>query len=73
MSMYKAQMDCFVKTKTFQGLDGREIIFKGERNDILNYIILAMTARKMMKKGVKLTLPMFWRQKRKIFNCQMFQ
>jgi hypothetical protein len=44
-------MDCFTKTITLQGPRGRKIVFKGERNDISNYIVSAITARKMIKKG----------------------
>jgi hypothetical protein len=41
-------MDCFEKTITLRGLNGRRAIFRGERNAILNCIILAMTAGKMI-------------------------
>jgi hypothetical protein len=44
-------MDCFVKTETLQGLNGRRVIFTRERNVILNCIISVMTVRKMMRKG----------------------
>jgi hypothetical protein len=46
LSMNKAQMNCFAKTITLHGLDGRKIMFKEEKN-----IISVMTARKIMKKG----------------------
>jgi hypothetical protein len=39
------------KTITLQGLNGWRVIFKGERNVILNCIILAMTTGKMIQKG----------------------
>jgi len=48
--MNKAQMDCFTKTVTLQGPDGKKIVFRGERNVIPNCIISAMAARKMIKK-----------------------
>lgn len=51
LTRYKAQMDCFAKTITLRGLNGRRAIFRGERNAILNCIILAMTAGKMIQKG----------------------
>ena len=51
LSMNKAQMDCFTKTVTLQGPNGKKIVFRGERNVIPNCIISAMTARKMLKKG----------------------
>jgi hypothetical protein len=53
LSANKAQMDCFTKTITLQGPDGRKIVFKGERNVILNCIISAMVTRKMIKMGCK--------------------
>jgi len=43
-------MDCFTKTVTLQGPNGRRVIFKGEKNAIPNCIISVMTARKMVKK-----------------------
>jgi len=46
-------MDCFTKTTTLQGPRGRKIVFKGERNDISNYIVSAITTRKMIKKGLR--------------------
>jgi hypothetical protein len=49
--MNKAQINCFAKTITFHGLDGRKIMFKEEKNIISNCIISVMTARKMVKKG----------------------
>jgi len=50
LGMYRAQMDCFEKTVSLQGLNGRRVIFRGERNVIPNCIISAMTARKIMRK-----------------------
>ena len=50
LGMYRAQMDCFEKTISLQGLNGRRVIFRGERNVIPNSIISAMTARKIMRK-----------------------
>jgi len=51
LGKYKAQIDCFAKTVTLQGLDGRRAIFKGERKIIPNCIISAMRARKLVQRG----------------------
>jgi hypothetical protein len=34
LSKHKAQIDCYTKTVTFQGLWGRRMIFRGERTTI---------------------------------------
>jgi len=44
-------MDFYSKTGTLQGPNSRRMVFKWERNIIPNYILSAMTVRKMMKKG----------------------
>jgi hypothetical protein len=64
LSMNKAQMDCFAKTVTFHGTDGRKIVFRGERNVIPNCIVSAMTARKMIKKGCEAYLALVMETKK---------
>jgi len=73
--MSKAQMDCFAKRVTFHGTYGRKNVFKGERNVILNCIVSAMTARKMIKKRceVYLALVMETKKERREFDYQTFQ
>jgi hypothetical protein len=44
-------MDFYSKTGTLQGPNSRRMVFRWERNIIPNYILSAMTVRKMMKKG----------------------
>jgi hypothetical protein len=43
-------MDCFSKTITLQGLDGKKAIFRGE-NVISSCVISAMTIREAVAKG----------------------
>jgi hypothetical protein len=43
-------MDYFAKPMILQGLDGRRVIFKRKRNIIPNYIISAITAKRLMRK-----------------------
>jgi hypothetical protein len=50
LSTYKAQIDYFAKPMILQGLDGRRVIFKRKRNIIPNYIISAITAKRLMRK-----------------------
>jgi hypothetical protein len=65
LSVYKAQMDCFAKTVTLQGPNGRRVIFRGEKNVIPNCIISVMTARKMVKKGCEVYLAYVFNSKEK--------
>jgi len=51
LSKYKAQMDCFTKTVTIQGIGGKIIVFKGERKAVPSCLISVMTARKLIRKG----------------------
>jgi hypothetical protein len=44
-------MDFYSKTGTLQGPNSRRMVIRWERNIIPNYILSAMTVRKMMKKG----------------------
>ena len=44
-------MDCFTKTMTLIGLDGKWVVFRGERNAIPNCVISTMTVSKLMRKG----------------------
>lgn len=48
---YRAQLDCFEKTVTLYGPNGRTMIFRCERNVIPDYMISIITTRKLMKKG----------------------
>jgi hypothetical protein len=57
-------MDCFAKTVTFHGTDGRKIVFRGERTVIPNCIVSAMTARKMIKKGCEAYLALVIKTKK---------
>jgi len=51
LSNYRAKMDCFIKKKvTLRGLDEKGVTFR-EGNVMLNCVILAMTASKLMRKG----------------------
>jgi hypothetical protein len=63
--MNKAQMDCFAKRVTFHGAYGRKNVFRGEINVIPNCIVLAMTTRKMIKKGYEAYLALVMETKKK--------
>ena len=64
LGMNKAQMDCFAKTVTLHGIEGRKIVFRGERNVIPNCIVSTMIARKMIKKGCEAYLALVMETKR---------
>jgi hypothetical protein len=49
LSEQKAQMDCFAKTVILQGINGRRIIFTGEKNFLPNYVVSDMNAKKMLR------------------------
>jgi len=51
LSKHKAQIECYTKTVTFQGLWGRRMIFRGERTIILTNLISAVSNRKLLRKG----------------------
>lgn len=51
LGMYKTQMNYFAMTITFQGQNGKKIIFRAERSLIPTFFILAMIASKMVRKG----------------------
>jgi hypothetical protein len=50
LSKYKAQMDCFTKTVTIQGIGGK-IVVLGERKAVPSCLISLMTAQKLIRKG----------------------
>jgi hypothetical protein len=50
LSKHKAQVDCFTKTVTIQGI-GDKIVFKGERKVISSCVISVLVARKLLRKG----------------------
>jgi len=68
---YRAQIDYFAKTVTLQEPDGRRVIFRRNRNVILNCIISVMTSKKMIKKGCETYLAHVLETKRKIFNYRI--
>lgn len=49
LSEHKAQMDCFAKTVILQGINGRRIIFTGEKKFLPNYVVSDMNAKKMLR------------------------
>lgn len=49
LSEHKAQMDCFAKTVILQGINGRRIIFTGEKKFLPNYVVSYMNAKKMLR------------------------
>ena len=65
LSVYRAQMDCFVKIMTLQGPNKRRVIFRGEKNVIPNCIISVMIAMKMVKKGCEAYLAYVFDSKEK--------
>jgi len=51
LSKHKAQVDCFAKTVTIQGIGDKIVVFKGERKVIPSCVILVLVARKFLRKG----------------------
>jgi len=51
LSKYKAQVDCFTKTVTIQGIGDKRVVFKGERKVIPSCVISVLVARKLLRKG----------------------
>lgn len=51
LSTHRAQVGYFSKTVTLHGIDGKWVVFRGERNIILSCIISVMTAQKLSRKG----------------------
>ena len=49
LSEHKAQMDCFAKIVILQGINGRRIIFIGEKKFLPNYVVSDMNAKKMLR------------------------
>jgi len=48
---YKAQIDCYTKTLTFQIPEGGRMVFEGERTPNQINLVLVVTARKLLRKG----------------------
>ena len=44
-------MDCFTKTMTIQGVENKNVVFKGERKVLPNRMISVFRARRLMRKG----------------------
>jgi len=65
-------MDCFAKVIILQRPNGRKIIFKGKRKVVSNYLISAITANKMMKKGCEAYLAFVIDSKRRIDELTNF-
>jgi len=51
LSKHKAQVDCFTKRVTIQGIGDKRVVFKGERKVILSCVISVLVARKLLRKG----------------------
>jgi hypothetical protein len=51
LSKHKAQVDCFTKTVTIQGIGDKRVVFKGERKVIPSCVISVLVARKLLRKG----------------------
>nr|XP_034910705.1 uncharacterized protein LOC118046055 [Populus alba] len=51
LSKHKAQVDCFTKTVTIQGIGDKRVVFKGERRVIPSCVISVLVARKLLRKG----------------------
>jgi len=51
LSKHKAQVDCFTKTVTIQGIGDKSVVFKGERKVIPSCVISVLVARKLLRKG----------------------
>ena len=51
LSKHKAQVDCFTKTVTIQGIGDKRVVFKRERKVIPSCVISVLVARKLLRKG----------------------
>jgi hypothetical protein len=51
LSKHKAQVDCFTKTVTIQGIGDKRVVFKEERKVIPSCVISVLVARKLLRKG----------------------
>jgi hypothetical protein len=72
LGINKAQMDCFAKVIILERLNGRKIIFRGERNVVPNCLISTMTANKMVRKGCEAYLAFVIDSKRRIDELTNF-
>jgi hypothetical protein len=50
LSAHRAQINCYIKVVTFLADGGNEVTFMEEKRVIPNYVILAMTASKCLRK-----------------------
>ena len=51
LSMHRAKVDCLRKEVVFHTLDGHRICFTGKRNMMSSYMISALTANRLLRKG----------------------
>ena len=51
LSKYRAQVDCFTKTVTIQGIGNKNVVFKGERKVLPNCMISVLRAGRLRRKG----------------------
>jgi hypothetical protein len=51
LSKYKALINCYAKTVTFQALEGKRMVFEGERIPKPIALISVVTAQKILSKG----------------------
>lgn len=56
LSSYKVRMNCFTKTVTLQGFDDKEVVFRGDKRVLPNFLMLALKARKCLRKGCTTSL-----------------
>jgi hypothetical protein len=53
VSKYKALIDCYAKTVTFQIPEGRRMVFEGERIPKPTALILVVTTQKLLRNGCR--------------------
>jgi hypothetical protein len=51
LNKHKAQVDCFTKMVTIQGIGDERVVFKGERKVIPSCVISVLVAKKLLRKG----------------------
>jgi len=56
LNKYNAQVDCFTKTVTIQGIGDKRVVFKGERKVISSCVISVLVAGKLWRKGCSVWL-----------------
>jgi hypothetical protein len=50
LCIYHANANYHTKEVSFRTLDGKEVKFKGERNEMCEGLVLTLTARKLVRK-----------------------